>query len=104
MLARRRVALIDDIEHFMRHKAMSAEQMKTTQCCQSGIPIWRQCAVALAIMFVSATVGGAIGGGTGAAMYGPFPADWGVAASIGFAAGAGTSSLITMAPLFRERH
>lgn len=83
---------------------MNAEQMKPTKCCQSGRAIWRQCSFGLAIMFVSATVGGAIGGLIGSAMYGPYPADWGAAAGVGFAAGAGIWSFVTMAPLFRERH
>ena len=86
----------------MKVQVMNAEQMKPTQRCQSGTAIWRQCAVFLAIMFVSASVCGAIGSVVGAAVYGPNPGEWGTAAGVGFAVGAGLAPYMTMA-LFRER-
>src|SRR5829696_1124712 len=92
-----------DIEHFGKGKAMNAEPMKPTKRCESGTASRRQCAVFLAIVFVSAAVGGAIGGVIGSAIHGPNPGDWGVAAGVGFAVGAGLAPYITMA-LFSERH
>lgn len=90
-----------DIEHFGKGKAMNAE--RPTKRCQLGTASWHQCAVFLAIVFVSAGVGGAIAGVIGSAMYGPNPGDWGVASGVGFAVGAGLAPYITMA-LFGERH
>ena len=81
---------------------MNAEQMKPERRCQSKTASWRQCAVFLAILFVSAAVCGAIGGVIGAAVHGPNPGDWGVAAGAGFAVGAGLAPYIMMA-LFGER-
>lgn len=87
-----------DVERFGKDKAMNTEQKQPRKLRQSGTVIWRQCAVFLAFMFLSATVGGAIGGAIGAGLFGPHPADWGYAAATGFAAGV---YLVIQPPLLR---
>lgn len=80
---------------------MNAAPMKPTKRCQSESASWRQCAVFLVILFVSASVCGAFGGVIGAVINGPNPGEWGFAASMGFAVGAGLTPYLTMA-LFRD--